>query len=201
MGVESTGNRGGHEEPPNDVCRELNRTFVICQSSSIAIANLSLVEIAHFEDVPDMSVSEASRPEADSSDRPVPFHEPSLELVMPMEVTLDEGTATGITWEIVAGATKRGQDQLVNSNGYTFTYQKSSKNGESRYWLCTKRAAADCKARVIQRGANFTPGSADHTCQADAGAALIAKVKATANREAVAHPHESALKLVRKVNV
>lgn len=102
-------------------------------------------------------------------------------------------------WEIIAGATKRGKEQLTNNYGYTYTFQSSSKDGQSRYWMCTRRASHKCKARVIQRGEEFTPAPTEHVCEAQAGAVMIAKVKATTNREALKRPHESAQAIANEV--
>ena len=130
-----------------------------------------------------------------SYDQPAPFHEPSLMVPVPMEVSVHEEPME-IKWDIVDGATRKGRRQLVNSLGFSYAFNKQSKNGETAYWLCSKRTSAKCNARVNQKGDIFTPGACPHSCEANKGAIFVAKIRSAVNTAAIQQPFTAALSLV-----
>jgi len=103
-------------------------------------------------------------------------------------------------WEVVIGASERDGNHLINNLGYSYIRHRKSKNGQVQYWICCKKNSAHgCKARVIQRGDEFQPNGTEHICQPRTGADLIAKIRATVNKQACSQPFASAQQIANKV--
>ena len=129
-----------------------------------------------------------------SYQRPDSFHEPSLITDIPQNISTDGGPME-IKWElIIPGGTKRGGDQLGNNLGYTFHLSRKSNNGDYVYWVCARRVADKCKARVTQRGSVFEQGQNVHVLSASSWCAvLVSKVRSVTKTVAAEHPYLSAM--------
>lgn len=82
-----------------------------------------------------------------------------------------------VTFEEVAGGTKRGGRKLLSSDGYCYTVKRSKDN--YTLWYCIVRNRhARCTATVTQTGKTFLLGRHGHNHAADSGAAYRVKVSA-----------------------
>ncbi|XP_063843544.1 uncharacterized protein LOC135090589 isoform X6 [Scylla paramamosain] len=122
------------------------------------------------------------------------LHPKSLSSV---NVLVDEEPAPW-TFEVVEDATKRGKPRLLDSRGYSYTQAKGTAN--AAVWRCTIRNdKVYCRATVRQSSLVFMCGSVEHCHPPEVGALSKAKFLSRLNREARAHPHESAASIVKRV--
>lgn len=107
------------------------------------------------------------------------------------EETIDQTVETNLSaaptqYTVVESSTQRERATLCDSLGYSYTVKKTT--NVSTTWRCSVRnKTVNCKARVIQRGENFSPGCQPHTHIAmpnkDTVASVISQVKAAAKED------------------
>lgn len=91
---------------------------------------------------PDAADAAADAAEADSGEQEVP---------------------TEVQYNIIEGGSQRGASLLVDSNGYSYNFQRTGPT--CTFWRCSRRGKADekkCFATVQQRGSLYTRGPQDH---------------------------------------
>ncbi|KAG0727898.1 hypothetical protein GWK47_033651 [Chionoecetes opilio] len=116
---------------------------------------------------------------------------------LPIKLLVDDEPAPW-TFEVVEDATKRGKPRLLDSRGYSYTQAKGTANAS--VWRCTIRNdKVYCRATVRQNGFVFMCGNVEHCHPPEVGALSKAKFLSRLNREARAHPHESAASIVKRV--
>ncbi|KAI8516131.1 hypothetical protein Bbelb_069440 [Branchiostoma belcheri] len=100
-----------------------------------------------------------------------------------LEETELEDQAVPRTYEVIEGATKTGQSQLVDNLGYRFTVQRQLAG--TVHWQCAVRPkGASCRARVKEHGGVFEEGPHEHNHGPDVGAATAAKIAARVKKVA-----------------
>ena len=129
--------------------------------------------------VPDVS-------EFDITDRPgFPDNHPENTIAdEPMTMSIpDLGEPPEVTYEVITGAMRTGNDLLVDSLGYSYNKKalgkkKSQRPGKTT-WRCSVRSKTlTCPATVSQDGEFFVPGARSHVHPALAGTSEKAKVTA-----------------------
>ena len=116
------------------------------------------------------------------SERPSTLAKDTLpDVTIPMEIH-DVGVEPVVNYEFVDGATRSGNNLLIDSNMYTCkrkdTGQKSQQPGKAT-WRCSVRSKSlTCLASVLQGGNTFTHGLHPHIHPVDPTVAVRAKVTA-----------------------
>lgn len=103
-----------------------------------------------------------------------------------------------ITFQVVEGGSRRQNQQLVDSRGYS--YNIASKRSYATYWQCTHRPNKDnkCCASVVQRNGNFTIGSQQHNHNAESDKAAKIKIVAAIKKKALEGKFMPASKLLMR---
>ena len=87
-----------------------------------------------------------------------------------------------LTFEVVEGASKRGQQKLFDSRGYSYCIKR--RRNAITYWHCSFRGKSNhCPASVIQRPEGFTVG-VEHNHAGEVGLPDTAKLTAATKRKA-----------------
>ncbi|XP_033120199.1 uncharacterized protein LOC117119474 [Anneissia japonica] len=104
-----------------------------------------------------------------------------------------------ITYTVLEGTSACGKDTLVDSLGYQYT-KKVDKRRANTIWRCSLRTKArTCKATVIQKGGEYTPGLHDHICGMMPGRGKVAVIRRNIKLEAMRRPYDSVAEIVDKV--
>ena len=127
---------------------------------------------------------------------PVAIEESSL-----AEPTIEEHPVDNqpppLTFQIVEGAPKRGQQKLFDSHGYSYCVKR--RRNEIVYWHCSLRGKANhCPASVIQRPEGFKVGT-DHNHAGEVGLPDTAKLTVAIKRKATDDLFRPALAIVDEV--
>ena len=112
---------------------------------------------------------------------PVPVEESSMG-----ETTIEDQPVDGqpppLTFEVIEGASKRGQEKLFDSHGHSYCVKR--RRNEITYWHCSVRGKSNhCPASVIQRPEGFTVG-VEHNHTGEVGLPETAKLTAAIKRKA-----------------
>lgn len=87
-----------------------------------------------------------------------------------------------LTFEVVEGASKRGQQKLFNNRDYSYCVKR--RRNAITYWHCSFRGKSNhCPASVIQRPEGFTVG-VEHNHTGEVGLPETAKLTAAIKRKA-----------------
>lgn len=119
----------------------------------------------------------------------MPIDESSLTEAVIEEQPIDDQLPP-VTFEIVEGASKRGQKKLFDSRGYSYCVKR--RRNQVTDWHCSLRGKANhCPASVIQRPEGFSIGI-DHNHAGEVGlpetAKLTAAIKRMGHLSCVVHP-------------
>ncbi|XP_078655613.1 uncharacterized protein LOC144902210 [Branchiostoma floridae x Branchiostoma belcheri] len=143
-------------------------------------------ESTRLSDQPDITFNSGPPFLSPSSPHPMTNNEAleeSIEDSRLEEMELDDQTVPR-TYEVIEGATKTGQSQLVDNLGYRFTVQHRLPG--TVYWQCAVRPkGASCKASVKEHGGVFEEGPHEHNHGPDVGAATAAKIAARVKKVAI----------------
>ena len=91
-------------------------------------------------------------------------------------------TNQSMTFEVVEGAFKRGQQKLFDSRGYLYCVKR--RRNAITYWHCSFRGKSNhCPASVIQHPEGFTVG-VEHNHAGEVGLPETAKLTAAIKRKA-----------------
>lgn len=110
--------------------------------------------------------------------------ESSMDDLTIIDIPVNENTLP-LTYEIVQGSSKRQHDQLIDSDGHTYSIQRRLKS--TVHWLCTTRPKVNsCKASVIQSVSEgtFPHGKHAHNHAEKVGSPMVANVKRKVKQEA-----------------
>ncbi|XP_069134351.1 uncharacterized protein [Argopecten irradians] len=120
---------------------------------------------------PELSITASTDPESD--DQPPILElsaavEPTLPHMDELEQSLDDVVPTDsvledqpIQYDIVEDGSNKRRRKLVTTDGYAYIVKKAT--NRTTTWRCSVRnKTVWCKATVLQRGADFIPGSVDH---------------------------------------
>ena len=113
--------------------------------------------------------SDAASPQPSSPPDRYPFQQCELNIGDPEPGEVPEEQLP-VSYEMLLGATSRGEDVLSSSDGYTYTRKKANLNGSVR-WICTYRNSHShfrCRASVTVSSNNVTiPGKFNHVHPAE----------------------------------
>ena len=88
-----------------------------------------------------------------------------------------------LTFQIVEGASKRGQQKLIDSHGHSYCVKR--RRNEIVYWHCSLRGKSNhCPASVIQRGREDFKVGIGHNHPGEVGLPETAKLTAAIKRKA-----------------
>lgn len=126
----------------------------------------------------------------------MPIDESSLTEAVIEEQPIDDQLPP-VTFEIVEGASKRGQKKLFDSRGYSYCVKR--RRNQVTDWHCSLRGKANhCPASVIQRPEGFSIGI-DHNHAGEVGLPETAKLTAAIKRKATDNLFRPASAIVEEV--
>jgi hypothetical protein len=125
----------------------------------------------------------------------------SVESTIVEDVNMEDISLPSITSKIIAGATKRGKDQLVDNHGFRYNLKRKLKN--SVHWQCTNRPVGrPCKAIVIEHpGLNFQEAGQGHNHEANVGTAAAVQAAKEIKELAVRDLFKPAAVIVNEVTI
>ena len=128
-----------------------------------------------------MFSASSSPPSSVHYELPVPVEESSMG-----EPTIEDQPVDGqpppLTFEVIEGASKRGQEKLFDSRGHSYCVKR--RRNEITYWHCSVRGKSNhCPASVIQHPEGFTIG-VEHNHTGEVGLPETAKLTAAIKRKA-----------------
>ncbi|XP_071956869.1 uncharacterized protein [Antedon mediterranea] len=104
-----------------------------------------------------------------------------------------------VTYQRLAGTTKRGNDSLVDSHGYQYT-EKIDKRRANTTWRCSLRNKnVTCKATVLEKNGEFIRGVHEHICGVIPGREKVALLRRDVKVKAMENPFDSAAEIVEKL--
>ncbi|XP_015779421.1 PREDICTED: uncharacterized protein LOC107357295 [Acropora digitifera] len=127
---------------------------------------------------------------------PVPIEESSMGEPTIEDQPFDDQPPP-LTFEVVEGASKRGQQKLFDNRGYSYCVKR--RRNAITYWHCSFRGKSNhCPASVIQRPEGFTVG-VEHNHTGEVGLPETAKLTAAIKRKATDDLFRSASVIVDEV--
>lgn len=128
-----------------------------------------------------MFSASSSPPSSVHYELPVPIEESSMGEPTIEDQPVDDQPPP-LTFEVVEGASKRGQQKLFNNRDYSYCVKR--RRNAITYWHCSFRGKSNhCPASVIQRPEGFTVG-VEHNHTGEVGLPETAKLTAAIKRKA-----------------
>ena len=118
----------------------------------------------------------------------------------PTPMDIDPQPAPPVTHEIVEEGSKRRCKKLIDSIGYSYTFQERTKT--TNYWQCSIRPKGNpCRATVKGQDGSFILARNTHNHQPEPGALLTAKIVTCVKQKALDNVFKPATAIVEEVSI
>ena len=111
---------------------------------------------------------------------------------IPEEPLPQDGTVT-----YSKGKSKRGAEQLISSDGFSYNIMRRNKNGDIKWQCVVRNSKVKCYAQVTESGDSFVVGSQPHLHPADPGAIQKNTMRTQGKEDAIANPYKSGLQIAK----
>ena len=133
-----------------------------------------------------------SSDELPSVHQPEVLHESLLDDPAPLAALPQDGTVT-----YSKGKSKRGAEQLISSDGFSYNIMRRNKNGDIKWQCVVRNSKVKCYAQVTESGDSFVVGSQPHLHPADPGAIQKNTMRTQGKEDAIANPYKSGLQIAK----
>ena len=130
--------------------------------------------------------------ELPSVHQPEVLHESLLDDPAPLAALPQDGTVT-----YSKGKSKRGAEQLISSDGFSYNIMRCNKNGDIKWQCVVRNSKVKCYAQVTESGDSFVVGSQPHLHPADPGAIQKNTMRTQGKEDAIANPYKSGLQIAK----
>ena len=127
-----------------------------------------------------------SSDELPSIDQPEYLQESILDDPASLAALPQDGTVT-----YKKGKSKRGAEQLISSDGFSYNIMRHNKNGDVKWQCVVRNSKVKCYTQVTESGDSFVVGSQPHLHPAEPGAIQKNTMRTQGKEDAIANPYKS----------